>query len=317
MPKQDELAKSKGKPQSAKVEAKEKQELEKLREQYNEKTIIPTSKPDLIESKEAEKAIKKVDLPAFLQTTEMPELSSRRVTGYVGFAHPMSKKWAQMSAAGLEEGMPYLFHEGRFIPAKTLEFFLCRGESFKTCMNDRGQFIFVTRDLGVTEVNGPIFMLNKQTGQRTIVLPEGGKVVPEPHYIVLLLVNLNGNLIPIKGDFRGTKSGGIETCIRAVESASTPEWGKLSDQHKVSLAFPSPFGRVYHTIRTKPDISKSSGRTFHTTNSVSVPSTIAQMQLLATAFENDDFKHILDEANTNFDKRVEFMEDIAENGPSI
>jgi len=184
-------------------------------------------------------------------------------------------------------------------------------------MNDRGQFIYCTRDLGVTVVNGPINILNRATGQLVPALPEGAKVVPEPHYIVLLLVNLNGNLIPIKGDFRGTKSGGIETCIRAVEAASTPEWGKLSEQHKVSLAFPQPFGRVYHFIRTKGEISKSTGRAFHTTNATSVPSNVSQMQLLANAFENEEFSNTLNEAYENFTKRVKFMDDIAENGPSI
>lgn len=276
-------------------------------------TIVPSSPPALIESKVN---LPQVELPAFLQRTEMPELAGRQLTGYVGFAHPMSKNWPLMAAAGCEEGMPYLNHQGRFIACKTLEFFLCRGETFKTVMNDRGKFIFATRDIATTEVNGPIIGVNRQSGNRVILLPEGGKVIPDPHYICLLIVNLNGTLIPIKGDFRGTKSGGIETCIRAVETAGTPEWGKLSEAHKVSLAFPVPFGRVYHTIRTKPNVSKSSGRPFHTAIASSNPASVSQMQLLANTLANEDFKTVLIEANNNFDKRLEYMDDIADNGPT-
>lgn len=310
MPKQENLKKS-----AQPVKSAEKQTIKKSDVATVEASnLVPSSPPALIESKE-EKKVSHVAIPDFLKTQEMPELSNRRLTGYVGFAHPMSKNFGMMQAAGVDEGMPFLFHQGRFIPAKTLEFFVCRGESFKTYMNDRGKFIFVTRDLNTVDATGPIVGTNKFTNQQITYVPEGGKILLDPHYICLLIVNLNGNLIPIKGDFRGTKSGGIETCIRAVEAAASPEWGKLSDMHKVSMSFPSPFGRVYHVIRTKHNVGKVSGRAYYTANASSVPSNIAQMQLLASAFENEEFNATLAEANANFDKRVEVMDNIADIGP--
>jgi hypothetical protein len=311
MPKSEPLATSKGSktaPQQSQKSVPVKAEAEKV------ETLVPSSPPALIESNS--KAIQNVALPSFLQKSEMPDIAGRRMTGYVGFAHPMSKKWQSMQLAGIEEGMPYLFVDQAFIPAPSLEFFLCRGESYKTNMNDVGKFIHVTRDLAVTEVSGPIIGVNRQTGNKRQWVPEGGKITADPHYICLLIVNLNGRLIPIKGDFRGTKSNGIESCIRAVEAASTPYWPKQSDAHKVSCSFPAPFGRIYCTIRTKRDISKSSGRPFHTTVPTCNPSTVSQMQLLVDHMNDEKWNEILAEANNNFNKRVEFMDDIAENGPT-
>ena len=309
MPKTDNLVGNKSAQPASKSGNKEQRPIDSS-------AIVPTNPPSLIESKEA-KQLQTVKVPDFLKTSEMPETSPRQLTGYIGFAHPMSKNWPQMAAAGIEEGMPFLNHEGRFIPCKTLEFFLCRGESFKSVMNSAGKFIYATRDLKTTDIAGPIVgkSINPTTRQPFVYVPEGGKVIPDPHYITLLIVNLNGNLIPIKGDFRGTKSGGIEMCIRAVEAASTPDWGKLGEAHKVSMSFPQPFGRVYHQIKTKPGVGKASGRPYHTANSNSLPATIAQMQLLANAFEDEEFSEKLNAANENFDRRIAFMDELIANGP--
>jgi hypothetical protein len=321
MPKQDTLGGKKG---TVKNPSTTPERITPTREPQviTGKDIATINASDLIESnpndiKTLAKEAKTVKLPGFLQNVENPELSDRQLTGYVGFAHPMSKNWMSQVAAGCEQGQPYLNHEGRFIALKQVEFFLLVGRSFMTLMHGKdGKFLYVTEDMEETQVtcdsttNGGTLLNNL-----TPYVPDGATVKLEPHYVVLMLVNINNSqLVPIKGDFRGTKSGGMEQAFRAIEAAGTPEWEKLSDSHKATLAFPQPFGRVYHIIRSKPGVSKSTGNDFHSTICHSQPSNITQMQLLVDRFGDDDFKKKLDAAYVNFNSRVTFLEKIMNEG---
>jgi hypothetical protein len=128
-----------------------------------------------------------------------------------------------------------------------------------------------------------------------------------------MLVDMGEYLLPIKGDFRGTKGRGIEAAIRAVEAAGTAEWIGLSDRHRVSAVYPQPYGRVFHHLTTSPYVGKVSGRTSHVTNVTSSPSTIAQMQKLADSFEDENFIAELNDAKANYDLRLEFMDRVAAN----
>lgn len=240
---------------------------------------------------------KAIAIPAWLQNSTMPATSDREVGGYIGFASTQSNKWGEMQSAGLADGQPYLYHQQRYVPLDSLDFFLLHGESFKTLMVGReGKFQWVSRDL---EEEGPTMGSNR----------------PEPHYVCVCVVAAENRLIPIKGDFRGTKSGGLEGAIRAVEAAATPEWLALSDAHKVSAVFPQPFGRVFHRITTKYRVSKSSGNPYYVANCVSLPATITQIQQLVTAFGDSDFVKELNECKENFNQRISFLDRIATNGP--
>ena len=239
-------------------------------------------------------------LPDFLEQVSMPETVGGDQTGYVGFASSASAKWSEQQAAGLEDGQPYLFHEQRYIktPNKALEFFLLSAESFQSLMvGKEGKFQWISRDL---DIEGPTAGSNKT----------------QPHYVGLLLVNVNDNLIPIKGDFIGTKSSGFETAIRAVEAAGNPQWLQLSDEHKVTAAFPKPFGRVSHRITTKYQVAKTSGNSYYRTNCMSKPATASQIQLLYKFLSDSDFIDTLNEAKKNYDMRIQFLDNIAKNGPS-
>lgn len=255
----------------------------------------------LISSKSV--APSKVNLPSFLQQVAMPQTSNRMQTGYVGFASIKSKNWPQQQMAGLNDGQPYVNHNNSIIPVESLEFFLCMGTSFQSMMaGTQGEFIFVTRDMDL-RVDPIIY--------------KGNQVKLEPHYVCLLLVNLNNSLLPIKGDFRGTKSGGIENAIRAVEAAGSPDWLKLSDQHKVTAAFPQPFGRVYNIITTKRGVSKSNGNPYYTADCSPSPATATQMQMLVDAFNQENFNNVIAEAHTNYNSRIEFLDNIVANPPKI
>lgn len=245
----------------------------------------------------------KVAIPSFLQQSNMPTVSNRQQTGYVGFASTQSKKWSLMQQAGLDEGQPFLNHQNAFIPLETLDFFLLKGASYKTMMAGKdGTFVYATTDMDV-ELPDQIY--------------KGNVVKLEPHYICLLLVNVNSQLIPIKGDFRGTKSGGIENAIRAVEAASDPDWLKLSDAHRVTAAFPQPFGRVYHRITTKRGVSKSNGNPYFSAECTSSPASIKAMEALVASLSDEGFNNMLTAANTNFESRITFMEAVVEKGSDM
>ena len=130
-----------------------------------------------------------MNIPGWLQQSTMPEVIGRDMTGFVGFASSHSQKWDLQQSAGLSEGQPYLHHQNQYIGVDPLEFFLLAGETFQSLMvGKQGKFKWVSRDL---EEEGPTDGSNK----------------PEPHYICLLIASVPGyGAIPIKGDFRGTKS---------------------------------------------------------------------------------------------------------------
>lgn len=246
-----------------------------------------------VDSNKLAKAASAVPLPSWLQKSTLPETNDRQVGDYVGFGSEQSNKWDEMSAAGVQDGQPYLKYEGRYIPLESLNFFLLSGESFKTLMVGReGKFKWASRDLN-------------EEG------PTQGSNRPEEHYVMMMLVEAEGTLIPIKGDFRGTKSGGMMQAIRAVEAAATPEWLDRGDAYKVTGAYPHPFGRVYHKITTSYHVSKSTGNPYYRANCVSLPATITQMQTLIDCFSDPDFVSKLDAAKANFDDRVRFLDTVA------
>lgn len=258
----------------------------------------PLDRINPADSKALATAAKSVNIPAWLQKSEMPTVADRDFGGYIGFASTQSNKWNEQQAAKLADGDPYLYHDKTYIPANPLEFFLLAGTAFQTLMVGReGKFQWASRDM---EEEGPRMGSNR----------------PEPHYVCVCIVRVQDRLIPIKGDFRGTKSGGCEGAIRAVEAAATPEWLKLTDAHRVTSAFPQAFGRVFHSCTTKYQVSKTSGNPYYRANVTSLPATFTQMQELLNAMGDEAFIAELDECKKNYDARVRFIDDVIANPPS-
>jgi len=247
-----------------------------------------------------------VKIPAFMQRSTMPEIGERELTGYIGFASDRSKNYPTMLASGVQNGDIYLFHKGQYLKVPQLDFFLVTGESFKSLMDNVGKFTYATRDLSAKTVER---MVNTKNG------PKAQSFDLSPHYVCLCIVNLNGKLIPIKGDFIGTKSGGIEQAIAAVTAASDPKsgWMRLSERHTQTAMFPEPFGRVYHSMRTKGEVSKSTGNPYHRTITVSNPADATQMQSLIDHLNTEEFNATLEEAHRNYQARIAFMDEVIAN----
>lgn len=259
--------------------------------------VVDSVKITPADTKELTKSVKSTTIPAWLQKNNMPEVAERNMGGYTGFASSQSLKWPMQQQAGLEDGQPFLYHRQQYIPLHTLNFFLLAGEKFQTLMVGReGKIPWASRDV---DVKGPTVGSNK----------------PEVHYVCLMIVDVDGEFIPMKGDFRGTKSGGIEGAIRSIEAAAEPEWLKLSESHRITALFPQPWGRVYQVCSTSYHVSKSSGNSYYRANCTSNPATIKHMQALLEAFNDDEFKVALDEARWNYNARVAFFDAIVAKGP--
>lgn len=259
------------------------------------------STPGPVDQKALTKAASGINLPAYLQDdNKLPEVAE--LTGYIGFASNASEKFGEMQAIGLTDGEPFLHHNGSYVklPVPKLEFFVLMGEEFQTIMvGKKGEFRYATRDM---EEEHPGIQI-------------GGNIAKlEKHYITLCLVKLGDTLVPIKGDFRGTKSGGLETALRAIKAASDPEWATRSPANRVACAFPKPFGRVFHGITTSRHISMGNGNPYYRANCQSRPSNESEIMLLVNSFNDEDFLLQLNEAKKNYDSRVKIMDDLATNG---
>lgn len=243
----------------------------------------------------------KINLPSFLSPTgdsglSMPGVADRPETGYVGFCHNMSKKYGEMRLAGLVDGQPYLFSNKQYTPLNPLSFFMVGGTTYLTQMvGQDGKFVYIYK--------------GKEIPQHHRGKVDADKV--QAHYVVLLLVFHENRLIPIKGDFRGPKSNCVEAATNAIEAAGKPDWLGRSDAHKVTAAFPQPWGRVFTTVNMRPYTGKKSGNTTTIADGISRPATASQLQLLASSFNDPKFTKDLADAFDNYQSRVKFIDEAA------
>lgn len=268
-------------------------------------------------SKELVKSATGVNLPAFLQQQTLPEVEDRN-SGFVGFASSASKNWSVQQMNGLAEGQPYISYKQQIIPCDTLQFFLLIGDSFQSIMvGKEGKFKYVTREMDV-ELEDIRNNVIKQNGKDVPLHSVIGPSKLEKHYVMMMICVTGNNLIPIKGDFRGTKSGGMEGAIRATEEAAKPSWINLSESTRATAAFPQPWGRVFHSIDTTRHISKSgsgAGNPYYRANCNSRPAKIDEMQKLVNALQDSAFMEELTIAKKSYDDRIAFLEKIMNEGP--
>lgn len=243
-----------------------------------------TTAPALIESNEQ----LAIPLPSFLQRDTVPELANSLGTEYLGFADTRSKNWPMLSAAGIPDGSAFILKDGHLTALQSIDCFVLAGTSYLTHMEGQDmKLVYCSKD--IKEENPD---------------PEHR----QPHYVAVLLVDVEGTLVPIRGDFRGTKSNGIESAFRAVEAAAKPEWLTRSDAHRVTGAFPQPWGRVMHHITTQPTMGKKSGRRFHVTRGTSEPTPAGMLQQLVEFFSNADNTKAVTAVYEGYTRRVAFLD---------
>lgn len=251
----------------------------------------------------------KSNVPAFLKQFSAPALTGQQTgTGYVGFASDSSANWPSMQAAGLENGEPFVHHNGAYVklPNSTLHYFLVACESFKSVMDSGGTFLYATRNLKVDRVT-----LKLPTGKaRTFDSAPGGI---QEHYTAYLFALVGSEVMPLRADFIGTKAGGIMSAVSALRAAADPQsgWSDLSDAHKVATQFPHPFGRVMCAMRTVPKLGKSSGNTYFRALCAPRPSTITEMEILVRNLSSTAFNEAAEAAHKSYLDRVKFLDTLA------
>jgi hypothetical protein len=271
----------------------------------------------LTESKGNQELVKSataVAIPSFLQRQTLPEVEDR-TSGYVGFASSASKNWSVQQMNGMSEGQPFIYYKQQYLPCDSLQFFLLIGQSFQTIMvGKEGKFKYVTHDM--SEEFEQIRNNNITVQGKSVPLHSAiGTSKLEAHYVMMMICVTGNSLIPIKGDFRGTKSGGMEGAIRATEEAAKPSWINLSESTRATAAFPQPWGRVFHSIDTTRHVSKTSGNPYYRANCNSRPAKIEEMQKLVNALQDPAFMEELQAAKQSYDDRIAFLEKIMNEGP--
>lgn len=264
----------------------------RVKEQPKSETLIAAQPP--VEPVK----LKELTLPDWISKSgeDMPETTNRMIGDYLGFASVVSPSWGDQQNAGLQNGQMYIFREQMYYPLERLDFFIIKAAEFQTLMVGReGRIEFCTTDMRA----------DPET------LPSIGQNFTQPHYVLLLAARLENQMVPIKGDFRGTKSGGIETAIRAVTRAADPNWGRTSDAARVTLAFPRPFGRVFHSGHTSRHQGRTSGNEYFRFNCVSRPATPTEMQELIDALTNKTFADQLESTRRAWQSRVHHLAEIA------
>lgn len=225
-------------------------------------------------------------LPDYLTSTNgsnLPAVAIPEITGYMGWLEETSKNLAACNAAGIQVGEGFINDVNQFIRCHPMEFALLKSKSFRTVMEGKEmKLTYASEDVD-----------------------DGSNPDAKPHYCCLMLVKVGNKLVPVIGDIRGPKSSAAEKPINAIKSAGTTEWASLSDAHKVSCAFPQPWGRVWARITTSRQISKSNGNPYYRADTVVGPTNATQIQMLIDAFSDEEFVTKMNRANINFEARCQ------------
>lgn len=215
-------------------------------------------------------------IPAIPAANDLPEGSS--IYGF--YASSRSKNYDKCIKAGASDGDAVISVEGNLIPAKPLKFFLAAAFACRSKMENDGSISRVSLDI-------------KTRRDET----------PDEHYVTLLVVSVNSQLIPVKFDFRTTKSGAAEEAIRTLHQAQTPEWAGLTPAHKETAAFPIPWGKVFSEVTTQRKVS-STGLVYFQAIPSCRPATVGEMKQLMDAAGDTQFLATFEKVKSEYEQRV-------------
>lgn len=208
---------------------------------------------------------------------ELPEASL--IYGF--YASSRSKNYDKCLKAGAAEGDAVISVEGNLVALKTFKYFLAAAFACRSKMENDGS---------ISAVNLDAKTYRNET--------------PDEHYVTLLIAFVNGKLIPVKFDFRTTKSKAAAEPIRTLHQSITPEWGNLSPQHRDTMAYQIPWGRVVTETTTQRRVS-AKGLVYHETIPVSRPATPDEMKALTEFASNQDNLDLFSRVQADYEKRCE------------
>lgn len=233
-----------------------------------------------------------IAVPSFI--TQQPALPAGLAdvqdsgVAYVGICTNRSKSYAQQIAAGVKDGELYTKTQNGFVRTHPLRcFFLC-GELFKTKMEPTGSVSAATRDMKRSDAH-------KAAGL-------------EEHVLAVLLVEINGGLVPAQGDFRRTAAPGAIAALKALEQAADPSFATISPAHAVAAQFQAVAGRIVVELSTVKGIGGGSGLPYYKTAANIVPASAEMMKLFAEAITDEPTVAAINAVKASFDARVASFE---------
>lgn len=226
---------------------------------------------------------RQIAVPSFISAmpmipTAFSELPDAGSGPYLSIANERSKKWPALQQAGLVAGDFYVTLADKFIRVMPCRFFMLCANIFKTRMDSLGNITAATRDMADRDL--------------------------AEHVVAVLLVECDGELVPVVTDMMRAMANAFIEAARAVEAAATPEWTALSPAHAAAAAFPAVAGRVMIQATTTRPTAKSSGNQYIKTLPQIFPATAAEMQRFANAVQDEDTVAKLTAAKEAFDRKV-------------
>ena len=98
----------------------------------------------------------------------------------------------------------------------------------------------------------------------------------------------DGTVAAARCTWKDSKCPAIHKAIEASALAASPEWGRMSADHKVSLQAPKPAWRFSCTVTVQARVARSSGRKYYLADGMITPATASDWAKLGHYYENID-----------------------------
>lgn len=231
-------------------------------------------------------------LPAGFMHSETNLVTKGPVFGlspYVIFASTRSENFARWSAEvpGLNDGDPLLVRGEKLVRLLPFQFHLIRAFQHFSIVDNTGTILRMTRDPNVA----------KAESTKSARFDE--------HIETVLLVVLPDEIVPARCTFKTTKTNAAHKAIQAVTLAATPEWAKLSPDHKETLNAPQPWMRVLVNVTLKAGTSRSSGFRYVAANASIKPTGVADWRRIGKFFEDEQGTASANEVVAQYERRLE------------
>lgn len=225
---------------------------------------------------------------AFLQDTAI-EVAAPIFQGtpYVSFVSSRGSGYVRLSSIlpDLEEGSPVLIlpQPEKPVLLDPFRYYLVASKYHYSEVDNRGEIVRSTFDR------------DKAKGDRQLL----------EHVEAIILVVLSDRIVPATCTFKTTKLSGIQPAIEAFTTASTPEWGALSAEHKASLIVPDPRFRFVTTVRMRPGTSRSTGNNYIAAQGIVRPTGAADWKAIADWLKDQANRERVTAVKARFSRRLQ------------
>jgi hypothetical protein len=210
-------------------------------------------------------------------------VKARAISPYITFAHPKrSDEWAKLVA--------------KFQHVAESDMFLIEPDNLTSLSNVKCTLLACRQ----------YWAQSNASGQELI--SASWQEMPHPykeHVEAVLLVYLDGRLVPANVLFRTTKCPAVQTLSVALADAVKPDWAERSPAHKETLVCNQPFMRFYGTVALGPTrTGKASGLPYRPTTCSIHPTTLVEWKLLKAFIDSEGAEKAMQSAADRFQSRI-------------